>query len=99
MALSDTTIRRLRRLFDRALWGSAVSLTGLVGCSSAPSQNILGSYFPSWMICALAGLGATVVVRQFLVATGLDKTLPAPLVVYLALTVAFAFATWLVWLD
>jgi hypothetical protein len=51
------------------------------------------------MICALAGLGATVVVRQFLVATGIDKTLPAPLVVYLALTVAFTFATWLVWLD
>jgi hypothetical protein len=51
------------------------------------------------MLCALAGLGATVVVRQLLVATSLDETLPAPLVVYLALTVAFAFATWLVWLD
>jgi hypothetical protein len=51
------------------------------------------------MICALVGIGATIVVRQFLVATGIDKALPAPLVVYLALTVAFAFATWLVWLD
>jgi hypothetical protein len=51
------------------------------------------------MICVLAGLGATIIVRQFLVVTGIDKTLPAPLVVYLALTVAFAFATWLVWLD
>ena len=51
------------------------------------------------MICALAGLGATVVVRQLLVATGLDNTLPAPLVVYLALTATFAFAIWLVWLD
>jgi len=80
-------------------WAFTASLVGMAGCSSAPSQNILGSYFPSWMICALAGLGATVVVRQFLVATGIDKTLPAPLVVYLALTVAFTFATWLVWLD
>jgi hypothetical protein len=71
----------------------------LAGCSAAPSQNILGSYFPSWMLCALAGLGATIVLRQIFVAAGLDKALPAPLLVYLAFTVAFAFATWLVWLD
>jgi esterase/lipase superfamily enzyme len=32
----------------------------LSGCGSAPSRNILGSYFPSWMICALIGLSATV---------------------------------------
>lgn len=74
-------------------------LGGLAACSTAPSQNILGSYFPSWMLCALAGVGATVVVRQLLVAVGLDKTLPAPLIVYLAFTVAFAFASWLIWLD
>jgi hypothetical protein len=71
----------------------------LAGCSSAPSQNILGSYFPSWMLCALAGVGITIVLRQILVAAGLDKALPAPLLVYLAFTVAFAFATWLIWLD
>ena len=65
----------------------------------APSQNILGSYFPSWMLCALAGIAATIVARQILVAAGLDKTLPAPLVVYLALAIAFAFASWLIWLD
>jgi len=97
--LSDTTSQRLLELTGRTLCGGVFMLTGIVGCSSAPSQNILGSYFPSWMICVLAGLGATIIVRQFLVVTGIDKTLPAPLVVYLALTVAFAFATWLVWLD
>jgi hypothetical protein len=71
----------------------------LAGCSAAPSQNILGSYFPSWMLCALAGVGITIVLRQIFVAAGLDKALPAPLLVYLAFTVAFAFATWLIWLD
>ena len=74
-------------------------LLGLSGCSPAPSQNILGSYFPSWMLCALAGLGMTVVVRQVFVLVGIDKSLPVPLVVYLALAVAFAFATWLAWLG
>ncbi|MDR3518357.1 MAG: YtcA family lipoprotein [Azospirillaceae bacterium] len=76
-----------------------LALAGVTGCSAAPSQNILGSYFPSWMICALAGVGATVVARVLLVALGIDRTLPIPLVVYLSLTIAFAFAVWLLWLD
>jgi hypothetical protein len=71
----------------------------LTGCSVAPSQNILGSYFPSWMVCVLAGLSAAIVVRHGLVAAGIDKVLPAPLLVYLAVTVFFAFAVWLAWLG
>jgi hypothetical protein len=70
----------------------------LASCSGAPGQNILGSYFPSWMLCALAGLGAAIVLRLGLIAAGIDKILPAPLLVYLALAVFFAFAAWLVWL-
>lgn len=72
---------------------------GLTGCGGAPSQNILGSYFPSWMLCVLAGIGAAIIVRQGLAAAGIDKVLPAPLLVYLAFTVFFAFATWLAWLG
>lgn len=89
---------RKRPLFGLARGGTIVSLTALTGCNSAPSQSVLGSYFPSWMICALIGLAATIVVRQLLVATGLNETLPAPVVVYLALATAFAFAIWLIWL-
>jgi len=96
--LIDLTTGRWRRWRGRAPCGAA-SLIGLAGCTAAPSQNILGSYFPSWMICALAGGGAAIVVRQLLVAVGIDKTLPVPVVVYLALAVAFAFAVWLLWLD
>jgi hypothetical protein len=78
---------------------AALCAAALAGCSAAPSHNILGSYFPSWMICALVGLLATVIIRQILVSVGIDRTLPAPLLVYLALAVAGAFATWLIWLD
>jgi len=77
----------------------ALALLGVSGCSPAPSQTILGSYFPSWMVCALAGIGATVVMRQLLAVTGIGRTLPAPLLVYLALAAAFSFATWLLWLG
>jgi hypothetical protein len=70
----------------------------LSGCSSAPSRNILGSYFPSWMICALIGLAATVAVRALLVKAGIDGELPMPIVVYLAFATAFSLAVWLLWL-
>lgn len=71
----------------------------VAGCSAAPSQSIFGSYFPTWMICALIGLVVTIVVRQLLASAGIDRTLPAPLLVYLAIAIAAAFATWLIWLD
>ncbi len=77
---------------------TAAALTLLSGCSSAPSRNILGSYFPSWMICALIGMGATVAVRALLGKTGIDSVLPMPIVVYLAFATAFSLAIWLLWL-
>ena len=51
------------------------------------------------MLCAIAGIVLALVVRQALVVAGLDKSLPAPLLVYLAFSAAFAFLLWLVWLS
>ena len=93
----DLLRERSARHWARAAAGAAP--IGLAGCGGAPSQNILGSYFPSWMLCVLAGIGAAILVRQGLVAAGIDKLLPAPLLVYLAFTVFFAFVAWLVWLG
>src|SRR5215467_2030062 len=75
------------------------SVLFLTGCSSAPSRNLLGSYFPSWMICALIGLGATVVFRAVLAKAGIDESLPMPIVVYLAFATAVSLAIWLLWLG
>jgi hypothetical protein len=82
----------------RGRWSTAAGLALLSGCSSAPSRNILGSYFPSWMICALIGMAATVVLRAVLAKTGIDEELPMPIVVYLAFATAFSLAIWLLWL-
>ena len=70
----------------------------VAGCDGAPSRNILGSYFPSWMVCALAGIALALVARAILKLTGLLEELPAPLVVILAFGCAVNFALWLVWL-
>lgn len=71
----------------------------LAACSTAPSQAIFGSYFPSWMICAGAGIAGAIVFRLIVAKAGLGEAIPAPLVIYLAIATAVAFATWLLWLD
>jgi hypothetical protein len=76
-----------------------IALLLLDGCSEAPSQNILGSYFPSWMICAFVGILLAAVTHRGLALAGIDKAIPVPLLVYLAFAALFAFATWLVWLG
>ena len=76
-----------------------ICLSGLIaGCDGAPSRNILGSYFPSWMVCALLGIVLALVARGVLKATGLLQELPAPFAVLLAFACAVNFALWLVWL-
>jgi hypothetical protein len=77
-----------------------LALMGVVlsACDGAPSRNILGSYFPSWMVCALAGIAAAVIGRSILKGTGLLGELPAPLAVLLAIACAVTFGLWLLWL-
>jgi YtcA family len=71
---------------------------GVSSCDGSPSRNILGSYFPSWMVCALVGIAAAVIGRAILKATGLLGEIPAPLAMLLAIACAVTFGLWLVWL-
>ena len=90
---------RLRHVTDHPVCGLLVpDFRGDAGCDGAPSRNILGSYFPSWMVCALIGLVLALVARAVLKATGLLQELPAPLAVLLAFGCAVNFAVWLIWL-
>jgi hypothetical protein len=71
----------------------------LSGCDGAPSRNILGSYFPSWMVCALLGIALAMTARAVLQATGLLQEIPMPFVVMVAIACAGTFALWLIWLS
>lgn len=97
--MSDDDISKSR---PRSLQGglaTLVSVATLSACSASPSRNILGSYFPTWMICALLGLLGVVVLRAVLRKTGIDAALPIPVVVYLCTWVAVTLAIWLLWLG
>lgn len=69
----------------------------LAGCRSShsPTVDVLGSYFPAWIICILAGLLLTVAAQQLFLGLKVAGHLrPAPLI-YLCLLVCFTLAVWL----
>jgi YtcA family len=61
----------------------------------SPTLDLLGSYFPAWMLCAAAGIVAAVVIRQVLAIVGVAEYVVAPLLTYAGLALS---ATWLIWL-
>jgi hypothetical protein len=92
-----------RRLLGRGIRRAAVVGAFLAptllaaGCSRAPSINILGSFFPAWIVCGVIGIFLTVGVRLFFVRIKLEDELLFPLIlVYPCLTALFTFTLWLV---
>ncbi|WP_188796014.1 YtcA family lipoprotein [Dyella nitratireducens] len=71
----------------------------MAACSASPSRNILGSYFPTWMVCALLGIVLVAIIRGVLLKTGVDAAMPVPVIVYLCMWTAVTLAIWLVWLG
>ncbi len=92
----------LGRLIKRvAAAGVPFALTLLaVGCSRAPSFNILGSFFPAWIGCGIVGILLAVAVRLFFLHIKLEEKLLLPLVlVYPCLTLFFTFTLWLLFFS
>ena len=69
------------------------------GCSRAPTFNILGSFFPSWILCGLLGIVLTVVARLVLVRVGIEQHLSPLVLVYPCLTAFFTFTIWLLFFS
>jgi len=77
--------------------GLAFACLAVTGCKRAPSFDILGSYFPGWLVSLTVALLLTVLVR-FLVLR-LKIELAAPTVVYPSLLAGLTFAMWLLFLQ
>ena len=60
-------------------------------------MDLLGSYFPAWMLCAAVGIVTAVIIRQLLAVAGIDAYVVAPLLTYAALAIAVTLLTWLIW--
>jgi hypothetical protein len=60
----------------------------------APSFDILGSFFPAWLVCLALAVPITAAARWLLIR--LHVLLALPMLAYPSLTVLFTFALWLI---
>jgi YtcA family len=82
-------------------WGSIACRLGffaslLSGCARAPSFNIMGSFFPSWLICTIVAIIVASLVRLVLVKYSLEHVIRWPVLVYPCLALALALTFWLI---
>jgi hypothetical protein len=59
-----------------------------------PQINIIGSFFPSWMLCALIGIGVALLGRWLFVRTGLDPYVGPRGLVYSSLGIFVMLTLW-----
>lgn len=69
----------------------------LSGCSHSPTVSIFGSYFPTWLLFAVAGLVIAFVVRAVCLWRHWDDALPAPVLFYVACALTFTFGGYWIW--
>lgn len=67
--------------------------TILTGCGRAPSFDILGSFFPAWMVCLALGVLLTVAARTILLR--IHVVIVLPVLTYPSLALLFTLALWL----
>ena len=93
------TIRAMahHRLSGKMLWQAVVvmSLIFLTGCRGAPSINLLGSFFPGWMLCMILGVIGALLLRQLFIKINIDAHLPLLGIVYFCLWVFITLLSWL----
>jgi len=66
------------------------------GCQRAPTFDILGSFFPVWIFCAVAGIIVAAVAREILIRAKYDTEIGPPVLVYPSLAALVAFVTWMI---
>lgn len=74
-------------------------LTLATGCSRAPAFNLLGSFFPSWIVCGVIGLLLTVATRLIFVRIKLEQELSPLILIYPCLLAFFTFTLWLLFFS
>ena len=65
----------------------------LSSCSRAPSVEVLGSFFPAWLVCFIVAIVLTAVARLALLQLRVKAALP--MLVYPSFAALFTFVLWL----
>lgn len=75
-------------------YGVLVTLFLLTSCSRAPSFDIVGSFFPAWLVCLVLAIVLTTLAGFLL--RRLHIPIAVPTLTYPSLTALFTLALWLV---
>ena len=68
----------------------------LTGCAGSHVIDVLGSYFPFWLLCMLLGVAAAFAARALFLKLKIEPYVgPLPLI-YLCVVIAISCLTWLV---
>jgi hypothetical protein len=67
----------------------------LIGCSRNPNVEIVGSYFPGWMLALALGVVLTLTTNSLLRRQGMDRTIGHPAIIYPGMVVLFTCLLWL----
>ena len=59
-----------------------------------PQVNVVGSFFPSWMLCVAIGIVLGIVARRLFVRAGIDPYLGPRALVYPSLALLVALVLW-----
>jgi len=68
----------------------------LTGCTRAPSVDILGSFFPIWMVCLTVAVILTFLARKILVRSKLESHVGPVALFYPSLIVLLSCLLWLI---
>lgn len=84
------------KVFSMRLAASLAITSWLSGCGRAPTLNILGSYFPAWLLCVIAGILLAGGCYGLFVRLQLATEIRPAIVVYPCLALFWAFTLWLI---
>jgi hypothetical protein len=68
----------------------------LSSCARAPSIDVLGSFFPVWMVCLTIAVFLTFALRIILLRTRMEPELGPLALFYPSATILFAGLLWLI---
>lgn len=68
-------------------------------CGHAPSFNLLGSYFPAWMVCLPIAVLLTVLLRLVVLRFDVEDYLRPVFLSYIAVWAFFTFCLWLLFFS
>ena len=84
----------MKTSYVRAGFVCALSAT-LTSCAHAPSVEIVGSFFPVWMVCLTVAVILTFLARKQLVRRQLESQVGPVALFYPSMVVSFSCLLWL----